>query len=64
MNFTRDLLAGAPPRGRALVERARDGRRREWTFAELATAAEALAGTLHAHGLRRGDVVTTAPNGR
>lgn len=59
MNFTRELLGRAAPQDRAIVELARDGRRREWTFAELAAATEALAGTLHARGLRRGDVVLT-----
>jgi acyl-coenzyme A synthetase/AMP-(fatty) acid ligase len=59
MNFTRELFATAPPDARALVELARDGTRREWTFGELEHAVEALAGALHARGLRPGDVVLT-----
>lgn len=59
MNFTRELFRTAPPNGRALVELAGDGRRRQWTFAQLRRATEALAGALHARGLRQGDVVLT-----
>ena len=59
MNFTRDVVEAADPRGRALVELAADGGRREWTFGEIAAAAQRLAGALHARGLRRGDVVLT-----
>ena len=59
LNFTRDLVKTADQSARALVELARDGTRREWTFGELNAAAEALAGRLHAHGVRRGDVVLT-----
>src|SRR3954447_20243371 len=59
LNFTRDLVSSADRSARALVELARDGGRREWTFGELLTAAEQLAGRLHAHGARRGDVVLT-----
>ncbi len=64
MNFARDVVETAPPARRALVELARDGRRREWTFGELAHAAAALAGHLHALGLRRGDVVLTLVGNR
>jgi acetyl-CoA synthetase len=56
MNFTRDLVCDS---ARALVEIRRDGSRREWTFAEIAAAAEGMAGALHARGVRRGDVVMT-----
>jgi acetyl-CoA synthetase len=59
MNFTRDAIECAPPQTRALVELARDGTRREWTFGELAEAARAFAGALHERGVRRGDVVLT-----
>ena len=44
MNFARDVVERAPAQARALVELARDGSRREWTFGELASAAAALAG--------------------
>src|SRR5215207_8511013 len=59
LNFTRDVVERAAPNARALVELAADGTRREWTFGEVADAAQRLAGTLHARGLRRGDVVLT-----
>src|SRR4051812_9443171 len=59
VNFTSDVVASAPPSGRALVELAADGSRREWTFAELTDAAERLAGALDACGVRQGDVVLT-----
>ncbi len=64
MNFTRDLVKSAPQSDIALVELARDGTRREWTFGELGAAAEALAGTLHARGVQRGDVVLTVVGNR
>jgi acyl-coenzyme A synthetase/AMP-(fatty) acid ligase len=59
MNFARDVVDAAPPPDRALVELARDGRRREWTFGEVADASARLAGTLVARGVGRGDVVMT-----
>jgi len=64
VNFTRDAIASAPPGDRALVELARDGGRREWTFGELDAAAAGFAGELHARGLRRGDVVLTLVGNR
>ncbi|MFI5004984.1 MAG: acyl-CoA synthetase [Solirubrobacterales bacterium] len=59
MNFARDVLDPLPPQGRALVELARDGRRREWSFGEVSERSARLAGTLARHGVRRGDVVMT-----
>ncbi len=59
VNFTRDVLEGLPPRDRALLELARDGSRREWTFGEVADRSARLAGTLQARGVQRGDVVMT-----
>ncbi len=59
MNFARDIVDAAPPQRRALVELARDGRRREWTFGELADASARLAGALQAGGVKRGDTVLT-----
>jgi len=59
VNFTRDAVEAVPRRRRALVELRRDGTRREWNFGELADAAAALSGRLHALGVRRGDVVLT-----
>jgi acyl-coenzyme A synthetase/AMP-(fatty) acid ligase len=59
MNFARDVLEDLPPSGRALVELARDGSRREWTFAEVCARSAALAGTLRLRGIGPGDVVMT-----
>ena len=59
MNFARDIVGAAPPGRLALVELARDGGRREWSFGEVATHAGTLAAGLHHMGVRRGDVVLT-----
>jgi len=64
MNFARDVLDRLPPSGLALVELARDGSRREWTFAEVGARSAALAGTLRAHGIGQGDVVMTLVGNR
>jgi acyl-coenzyme A synthetase/AMP-(fatty) acid ligase len=59
VNFARDVVDAAPPERRAIVEVARDGRRREWTFGEVSDSSARLAGTLARHGVGRGDVVMT-----
>ncbi|HTA33928.1 MAG TPA: AMP-binding protein [Solirubrobacteraceae bacterium] len=59
MNFAREIAEASPPRRLALVELARDGTRREWSFGELAERSARLAGALRQHGVRRGDVVMT-----
>jgi acyl-coenzyme A synthetase/AMP-(fatty) acid ligase len=59
VNFARDVVERADPRAPALVERARDGTRRTWSFGEVAQRSGALAGSLRAAGARRGDVVMT-----
>jgi acyl-coenzyme A synthetase/AMP-(fatty) acid ligase len=59
MNFARDVVGAAPAGDRAIVEIAREGARREWTFGEVADASARLAGTLVARGVTRGDVVMT-----
>lgn len=59
MNFVREVVLAAPPEARALVERTRDGGRRQYTFGQLADRAARLAGTLAALGVRRGDTVAT-----
>ncbi|HLI58412.1 MAG TPA: AMP-binding protein [Solirubrobacteraceae bacterium] len=59
MNFARDVVDAAPADARAIVELARDGRRREFTFGEVADASARLAGTLTGRGVGRGDVVLT-----
>ena len=58
-NFARDVVEAAPAGRRAIVELARDGSRREWSFGEVAARAGALAGRLAETGVRRGDVVLT-----
>ncbi len=59
MNFARDVVGAAPSGALALVELARDGARREWSFGEVAGASAAIAAALHSQGVRRGDVVMT-----
>jgi acyl-coenzyme A synthetase/AMP-(fatty) acid ligase len=59
VNFARDVVDGAPPDRRALVELARDGTRREWSFGEVADRSARLAGTFQNRGLKQGDVVLT-----
>jgi acetyl-CoA synthetase len=59
VNFCQSVLDTQPPDRRALVELARDGTRREWTFGEMRQLIEAAASTLSARGVRQGDVVMT-----
>jgi acyl-coenzyme A synthetase/AMP-(fatty) acid ligase len=59
MNFARDVVDAAPPGRRALVELSREGRRREWTFNDVADRSARLAGTLQRHGVKKSDVVMT-----
>ncbi len=59
MNFARDVVDGADPQRLAMIELARDGRRREWSFGEVSRHSAALAGTLTRLGVQRGDVVMT-----
>jgi len=59
VNFTREIVDGAPADARALVEISREGSRREWSFGELAGRAARLAGAFARHGAGRGDVVMT-----
>jgi acyl-coenzyme A synthetase/AMP-(fatty) acid ligase len=59
MNFARDVVEAAPAGRRALVEVDREGRRREFTFGEVADASARLAGALTHRGVTRGDVVMT-----
>ena len=59
MNFAADVVDAAPAGDLALVELARDGRRREWSFGEVADRSARLAGALAARGVARGDVVMT-----
>jgi acyl-coenzyme A synthetase/AMP-(fatty) acid ligase len=64
MNFASDIVDRAPPAGRALVELARDGHRREWTFGDVADRSARLAGALTRRGVSRGDVVMTLVGNR
>ncbi len=59
VNFARDIVEAKPPDGLALLELARDGARREWSFGQIAERSARLAGALQQHGVRRGDVVMT-----
>src|SRR3954447_16035730 len=59
VNFARDVVDAAPAGRLALVELARDGSRREWTFGEVADRSARLAGALRRRGIGRGDVVMT-----
>jgi acetyl-CoA synthetase len=58
VNFARQILDRSP-RELALVELARDGERREWSFGEVADRSARLAGALRGLGVGRGDVVMT-----
>ena len=64
MNFARDVVEAAPPERLAVVELAHDGRRRKWTFGEVAAQSARLAGTLQGQGVGRGDVVMTVIGNR
>jgi acyl-coenzyme A synthetase/AMP-(fatty) acid ligase len=64
MNFARDVVGAAAPERLALVALERDGGRREWSFGEVAQRSGALAGTLAARGVQRGDVVLTLVGNR
>jgi acyl-coenzyme A synthetase/AMP-(fatty) acid ligase len=59
VNFARDVLEERPPGDLALLELAREGTRREWSFGEVVERSARLAGTLEASGVGRGDVVMT-----
>jgi acetyl-CoA synthetase len=59
VNFAGEVLDRAPADQLALLELARDGRRREWSFGEVAELSARLAGSLSERGIGRGDVVMT-----
>jgi acetyl-CoA synthetase len=59
VNFARDVIEQRDPSELALLELARDGSRREWSFGEVAERSARLAGTLRRLGIARGDVVMT-----
>jgi acyl-coenzyme A synthetase/AMP-(fatty) acid ligase len=64
MNFARDVVEAADRQRLALIARARDGGRREWSFGEVADDASQLAARLHALGVQRADVVLTLVGNR
>jgi acyl-coenzyme A synthetase/AMP-(fatty) acid ligase len=59
VNFARELFQSSDPRALALLELARDGSRRQWSYAEIADRSAMLAGALSERGIGRGDVVMT-----
>jgi acyl-coenzyme A synthetase/AMP-(fatty) acid ligase len=59
MNFSAEVVDAAPAERPAIVELARDGSRRLWTFGEVSERSARLAGTLVTAGITRGDVVLT-----
>jgi acyl-coenzyme A synthetase/AMP-(fatty) acid ligase len=59
VNFARDVIEQRDPHALALLELARDGSRRRWTFAEVAERSARMAGALRGMGVDRGDVVMT-----
>jgi len=59
VNFVREIVDASPRERLAMVELARDGARREWSFGEVAERSARLAGTLQRRGVGRGDVVMT-----
>ena len=64
MNFALDVIDRAPVDRLALVELSRDGRRKEWSFAEVSERSVAVAATLIGQGVGRGDVVMTVVGNR
>ncbi len=64
MNFARDVVDRLPARDVALVELAREGTRREWSFGEVSERSARLAGALRARGVNGGDVVMTVIGNR
>jgi acyl-coenzyme A synthetase/AMP-(fatty) acid ligase len=59
MNFAHDVVDAAAPDRRALVEITREGRRREWSFAEISERSSRLAAVFQARGVGPGDTVMT-----
>jgi acyl-coenzyme A synthetase/AMP-(fatty) acid ligase len=59
VNFASQVIEQRDPRDLALVELARDGVRREWSFGEVAERSARMAGSLQRLGVGRGEVVMT-----
>jgi acetyl-CoA synthetase len=64
MNFSRDIVDQAPQDRLAILELARDGHRREWSFGEVSDRSARLAGALVKRGVGQGDVVMTVIGNR
>ena len=64
VNFARDVLDRRDPRTLALLELARDGSRRSFSFGEVAERSARVAGALEQRGVGRGDVVMTVIGNR
>jgi acyl-coenzyme A synthetase/AMP-(fatty) acid ligase len=64
MNWVRDVIETKDPEAHALIELARDGTRRTWTFAELVPRVHAMQLRLADLGVARGDVVLTLVGNR
>jgi acyl-coenzyme A synthetase/AMP-(fatty) acid ligase len=59
VNFAREIADATDPGQLALLELARDGSRREWSFGEIDERSARMAGALSGLGVERGDVVMT-----
>ena len=59
MNFAREIVDASPPGRLAMIELARDGGRREWSFGEVADRSARLAGALRRRASGDSDVVMT-----
>jgi acyl-coenzyme A synthetase/AMP-(fatty) acid ligase len=59
VNFAREIVDAASSQRLAVLELARDGGRREWSFGELSERSARFAGHLQRSGVGRGDVVMT-----
>jgi acetyl-CoA synthetase len=59
MNFASDIVEAMPAQRPALIELARTGQRREWTFREVSDRSARMAGAFARRGVGRGDVVMT-----
>ncbi|MBF6621844.1 MAG: acyl-CoA synthetase [Patulibacter sp.] len=64
MNWVRDVIEAKDPEALALIELARDGTRRTWTFGELVPRVHAMQLRLAELGVARGDVVLTLVGNR
>jgi len=59
MNFASDIVEAMPAHRPALLELARAGERRAWTFREVSDRSARMAGAFAQRGVGRGDVVMT-----